>query len=604
MGISFQQVVDGHGEALAALARLAACAPESLSAHALRRQGAVYVLRGQIIDKDEMRRARLHVCPACLLADVLGSPLEPSKHAYVRAEWLINSIRTCAEHSTALRSLDDLEGLTALMVHDFSARLAPFLNEFGRSVAPARRREASGLERYLSTRIEGAGPAGSAWLDSLEFHVAAKTCEMVGAVKMYGRTPSLRRLDEDDWWAAGAAGFAIAAEGPSGLRSFLSELQDTYDYTGPEGPQAVFGRLYQWLSFSAKDAAFDAVRGLMAEHIIATMPLAAGEVVLGRTVERRILHSIRSASLETGRHPKRLRRLLGEAGLIPPGAAAREAGNTNAWVVFRADLAAPFLSSAVEQMGLAEAGAYLNAPRVQIRLIADSGLIKPFVELKRGRRRAFARSELDRFLRELTRDAGVSAQAGGNIQSIPEAAHRSNCSAVEIIRFVLDRRLEWVGARQGVSGYLSVLVDVDEIRRLTRGAETEGLPMSGLPKELGVSWLVARAFLRLGLFTTRSAKNPVNRCPMKIIPRQDVDRFHREFVTLFQIGRESGRHFRRLKAELDQLGVEPCFPKEQVPCTIYRRADVAGRVLPHRSEALAADRLPGAALRLRPDFGL
>ena len=64
---------------------------------------------------------------------------------------------------------------------------------------------------------------------------------------------------------AGAAGFEIAAGGPPAIGAFLTELQHTYPYgrSGLEGPQAVFGRLYQWLEFGAENPAYDPVRAVV-----------------------------------------------------------------------------------------------------------------------------------------------------------------------------------------------------------------------------------------------------------------------------------------------------------------------------------------------------
>ena len=48
---------------------------------------------------------------------------------------------------------------------------------------------------------------------------------------------------------------------------------------------------------------------------------------LGKPVERRVLHSIRTLSIETKLHPKRLRKLLAASGTLPQGAADLVDGN-------------------------------------------------------------------------------------------------------------------------------------------------------------------------------------------------------------------------------------------------------------------------------------
>lgn len=58
---------------------------------------------------------------------------------------------------------------------------------------------------------------------------------------------------------------------------------------------------------------------LLPLHVAITACELFGDVVFGKPVERRVLHSIRTLSKETGLHPKRLRKLLQAAGMLPEG---------------------------------------------------------------------------------------------------------------------------------------------------------------------------------------------------------------------------------------------------------------------------------------------
>lgn len=76
------------------------------------------------------------------------------------------------------------------------------------------------------------------------------------------------------------------------------------------GPQAHWGRFYQWLAFSGKPQSYNKMLDIVRDHIISTYPIAADETVLGKKCQRRRIHSLASAQRETGLHPKRLRTLL------------------------------------------------------------------------------------------------------------------------------------------------------------------------------------------------------------------------------------------------------------------------------------------------------
>lgn len=156
---------------------------------------------------------------------------------------------------------------------------------------------------------------------------------------------------------------------------------------------------------------------------------------------------------------------------------------------------------------------------------------------------------------------------------ISVAAKRACCSAATIIRLVLDKELKWVGRQTGVEGYLAVLVDLEEIRSLTRGEDHGGLTPNQVACTIEVHDRVARALIKHGHLATVTVVNPVNRCPQTVVMSEEVERFQREYVSLFALAKERGRHFRKLKLEMDEAGVEPVFDVNKIGATFYRRKD-------------------------------
>lgn len=330
MGLVFQRIVDGCEDTLAKVAGLVGMSALPLLDQAIHRDGKAFAWRGQTMVRSTLRRARLHGCPACLLNDIADGHAPAECAPYGRTIWLLAPIRSCPVHGIALMEIARAGGPHDL--HDFALLMQPRIGDLGRLAAGAVPRPSSPLEDYLLGRLDGITGAVP-WLDGLAWHAAAKTCEMIGAVALHGRTPNLKKLTDADWHRAGEAGFGIAREGEDGIRTFLSELQRTYPYTraATEKPQAQFGRIYQWLAFGARHPAYEPVRELIARHIHESTPVGPGDLLFGKPVEPRILHSIRTASLETGAHPKRLRKILAAAGHLPPD----HAGRPNHQVFFR-----------------------------------------------------------------------------------------------------------------------------------------------------------------------------------------------------------------------------------------------------------------------------
>jgi hypothetical protein len=78
------------------------------------------------------------------------------------------------------------------------------------------------------------------------------------------------------------------------------------------------------------------------------------------------------------------------------------------------------------------------------------------------------------------------------------------------------------------------------------------------------------------------------------VPAQEVERFDREFVSLFSLARQRGRHFMAVKKELQHAGVEPVFNPRKIGATFYRRAEATKDSIKLK---LSADTLPPAARR-------
>jgi hypothetical protein len=569
-GLRFQSVVDGNAEAIAKIASLGDASAETLMTHAfVRTQDRSYTHRGQRLVRQVLRRSRIHVCPACLKADIEDAPtLAPAIAPYHRAAWLIEVIKTCPAHRIALVEIAD--DLTPGGLHDFAFHVAPAVSRLDAMIDAAKRRDPSDLETYVLRRLDGTRT--SPFLDGLDLYVAIRFCEMIGAVEVFGRTANLNRLNDDQWWRAGARGFAIAAGGAPAIGEFLSKLQNTYSYgrRGNAGPQALFGRLYQWLEFGAEHPAYDPVRAVVGRHIRDSLPVGPGDLIFGCPVEKRAQHSIRSLSTESGLHFKRLRKLLLGAGLI----GGRQTTLADNIVVFDAKAADAVVAKAKGALALPTAGKYLNAPRVHIRLLAKRRFIQPCVPAaKFSANDQYAPADLDAFLRRLLAGAHIVRKPKPNQMSIPAAAKRTCCSAADILRLILDRKLDWVGQASGQRGYLSVRVDIDEIRHKVRGADHGGLTPRQVASMIGSAEKVIGPLVKARKLTTRTVINPINRCPQVVIMPNEVAAFQRRYVSLFALAKERRKHFKAVKNELNAAGVEPAFKPKKIGATFYWRRD-------------------------------
>ena len=571
-GATFQKVVDGDPEALATVAAKGGVDPAAFCEYAFVKTGERrYRFRCEELTRTSLRRAAVAVCPKCLAADIAAAPhLRPELAAYQRAIWQIAAVKTCHVHTVSL--VVAVKDMTPSLLHDWSYHLGKVLPDLCRLAAEAERRPVTGLENYVVTRVIQGRLAGGL-LDTLPLHAAIAACELFGAVAAFGRTVNLKKLGDEEWRVAGGAGFDILADGKPGLEVFLEDLRDSYPYSGAatEGPQAVFGRIYQTLEFYRDDKAYDPLRDLVGDFIRTRFPVGPGDVVFGKPVERRVLHSVRTLSKETRLHPKRLRKLLGASGLLPADADGLADGNC-LFDAVRGSAAAR--EAAAATLSVQKAGLYLNAPRVQRDMLYRSGLIIPRVSAAdHGAADQFAPEDLDGFLARLLDGAAPVKAAGDSRANIPEAARLACCTSEEIVRLVLDGRLARKWRLRSERGYLSVLVDVEEVRSMVRGPDHGGLTGLEIKDRLSTTAKVAAALIKHGHLKTVTVVNPVNRCPTVVVMEAEVARFAREYVSLFALAKQQGRHFLAVKKELDAAGIMPALDPEKVGATFYRRSD-------------------------------
>lgn len=326
MGVSHRDFTAGKPDAIEKMAYLASADAATVTARSLVRQDRSYTVGPERIQRGAMPWNMLTVCPACLAED--EAKAGPA-HRHGRLAWLLRSMRTCPEHGLSLVAVDDHAVWTETT--DFALRVDRWPGGVDDLLERATRRAASGLEIYLRDRLRG---RSASWLDGLELHAAALFCEMLGITEMLGRNPRLSSVTEEQWYKGGGLGFEIANGGEAGIRAFLETLRRTfpYDRTGQVKPNAVYGTLYKWAAFFARDTAFDPVRKVLADIIIQTFPVGPGDRICGRIVEERRVHSIRTASVETGLHRKRLRKLLALEGII----SLDDAGRADGYVLFDA----------------------------------------------------------------------------------------------------------------------------------------------------------------------------------------------------------------------------------------------------------------------------
>jgi hypothetical protein len=583
MKMPFQSVINGEPDALRRLATLAGVDARRLENNAfIAMPGRAAQVRGIAFRKQGMLRSGLRFCPRCI-ADDLAAPLPNTwmpfhMHAHQRLAWSLTNIRCCAEHGVAFVH-QGLNGLGPNRAYDFSTRLEAHLANLPGLIAEAEPMEPTPCDTLVMQQLNGSRLIGG-FIGTLDLVVAVQSAERLGLLSLFGPKAMISHTSPKDLQLCAAKGYPILDTGPSAIKALLAEIGDrrhqTYDAFA--AVKAVYGTFYSWLAEEATDPPYDPIRDVFREYLIETVPFAAGDKLLGKQVEARKLHSIRTFHQECGFHPKRARKLLQAAGLITDSNIARY----DDAVIFDARSAEALLTAANGDLGERELGMYLGSQRVETRTIIREGFVNPYLarpltetrKPRHGFQERFAKTDADRFL------GAISAHAVSIETPPPDSAHLSEASrrAIWPLKHIIDAAisgdLKWVGRLTSAHGFAAILVDVPEIKKRAMGPTLLGFTKEQVAVRLQITSVAVPQLIAKGLLRTAPERHPVLHCMMETVQVASIETFNEQYVTLGELCRH---HRMSALGTLKLLASKKCKPfmtKSEVGVYLFRRSDL------------------------------
>ena len=233
---------------------------------------------------------------------------------------------------------------------------------------------------------------------------------------------------------------------------------------GQAGPEAVYGRIFEWLAYNIPLLDPGPIRGLLRENILNTLVIEPDEVLLGERVQKRRLHSVYSLSLKTKLHLKRLRKIVVQAGLASDDSWELAAHR----LVFPVETAEQLCNDSVDSISLQLVPDIVGCSRTQAVSLYREGLLKPVVapDPEHGiGKLVFARRDLASFLRRLEH-LPVASPASGEMIDLVSATKRAGRSTADLMNRVLSGELAAFrdGRAVSVNGIRFALADLDPVR--------------------------------------------------------------------------------------------------------------------------------------------
>jgi hypothetical protein len=586
-GISIYALMASKEEAIDRLAKAGGEEPDRLLSNALIPISKQELsIRGFTVFRRFATRTDIRACPHCLHDDMQAGEGDPRWFWRGRLIWTLRTTRVCPIHRCEVVKIGSAKSRA-----DYY-NMAPFLidGRLNTLTKDAVQREATPkLQDWVLARIEGCDSGD--WLCGQALYQAVRACEMLGVVRAFGPMPNLRNFTDHDWERAGEAGFEVAIEGEGAIRDALTEIARR-SRSGQNGPQAVYGRLYQWLEFQKSGGDRGPIRDLLRDHIINTMPIGAGEAIFGEPVVRRRVHSVRSLSEASGLHPKRLRKAVFALGLADETLKGASANR----ITLDADAGDDLVRHLLDPITQRELPEYLNCSRSHALTLDRAGVLQALITRDRLHQlgtKAFSRTKLDGFMQSVLDRAAPVDVADDNVFDLSTTVKRAMTDTATVVRLIQTGKIRRVQRLMSERGLASLRIDPDEVRRvLYPDWERRDLGISQAAKMLRLQEKVVIELIRPGFgepFLPSRQTEPDRYQQSIWIRREDIEAFRSDYVSLPNLGREIGLYHTKALALLEKESIEPVGDWRRIGIRIYRRADVG--------EILGRARIEGALSR-------
>lgn len=341
-------------------------------------------------------------------------------------------------------------------------------------------------------------------------------------------------------------------------------------------PSKAFGQIYYKFTQDYKDEeVFDFFRCILRECILDIWPIDGNEVVLGEVVHARRLHSLVSASAETGVGAGVLNLFLTEAGAFDENDSRPLARKT-----FDASRYSDLISEIPTLIGPIAMRKAIGATRTELFALEADKVLIPRTQIAKVKF-PWRVSDGLALLAELQEAATGQVKDDSNWESIQHAKKRTRIRVGEIIEAIRTRKIDFK-IKEGVFGYYGVYISRTQVNELKYQIEIAD-------SDLFQNTLSASAFSRViglrnadqlsrlakaGHFSAIWVRNPKTGRERFRMNDTHISEFHQKFMTATTIESEFGMQRNTLLAILKEHQAERFSPDGGDYGSIWLRASV------------------------------
>ncbi len=577
MGIRPYAVDNGEEDAIRVIAALGAADAERLIANTPRviEGKREYLLAGELLSNFGLNRTFFRYCPHCVLEDLKAYDGPRHARPWLRLEWTISHYRACHLHLAFLAAADPVR--RQFQPFDFSETMEMLLPQLGQAATETRPAAQSRFDEWIVARTDGVRDPDN-WLDALPLYVAAQWCEALGVSMLHPAKVQTSKLTEADWAAAAEEGFRISSPGEDSIRTALQQLTRAEKRTrGIVGPRDTYGYGFHLLQKTIKDTAFEPIRKLVRDFAMNAMPWKIGTDMLGVTIDENRVVTVTTAAQAAGADRKTIRKIFERKGIATEDLAQ---GYRNHRITVAADEIETTLRKLKGALSLPETVKALDVDRSLVSALMDVGLLPDASGATPEARshHRFALEDIEAMYERLFEGAEDVTTPAARQLPLPRARHVSLASHIEILRFILDRKVTWKGRLVDGVGLNALLLDADECIQLVRdlASPMQNFLFIELEQEIvGLNKNSVPTLVKLGKLEQSEEFSPNARRMVPVITRASVEEFRRQYVTAGELCQALDLHHKQVRSILARVGIEEEFDAKAVKTTIYDRTKVA-----------------------------
>lgn len=309
--------------------------------------------------------------------------------------------------------------------------------------------------------------------------------------------------------------------------------------------------------------------------MLETVPIEPGTDVLGVVTEGRKLHTVRSAALASGAHSRTVRGLFARKGIA---GTREETGLTDHRVLVDAHGLDRTLADLKGALSTPQAIERTGMPRQHFAKAIAANYVATVMGTNNvvDAKHRFTTAALDAMMARLFEGAIEVERPQGRQMPVSDARRAATCSIEDILAKVFDGGLAWKGRLKGRMDYGALLLDADELVRMTRveGPKANLTRLEAYTYIPGMGQKSVQRFIDAGMLDTVTEFSPEARRMIEVVTRQSADDFILNYVTLGELCRTWDRHQKQVLKILRAAGVDTCVDAKEFGTLLFNRREV------------------------------